>query len=414
MDKIDYLIIGGGIAGTTAAETIRSLDKTGSIAIISDEPYPLYSRIMLSKPNFFLEKIPLERIWLKNEEWYKEKNIKLLAGKKAVSLNPLDKTVYLSDQKIIKYSKLLLALGSQARRLDVPGSKLANIFYLRTLDDAKGIIQSAKKAKRAAVIGGGFVGFEMANMLTMAGLEVSLLIREEYFWQRALNQKASQEIEKQMAAAGVKIIKKAEIGEFIGSEKIKGIKLKNNQEINCDLAVIGIGVICPLPWLEKAGLQTNRGLITNEYLETNLPGIWAAGDVAEFKDLILNETIQLGNWANAQQQGIIAGKNMTGHKEPYANITSYSTHGFGFTITFVGLARSDENTTIIERNNSAEKSFIRLFIKSDRIIGATLINSQPYLGIITNLIKNRIDIKKFKEKISQPDFDLKTLIQKNA
>lgn len=409
MNETDYLIIGGGIAGTTAAETIRSLDNTSSITIISEEPCPLYSRIMLSKPNFFLEKIPFDRVWLKNENWYKEKDINFLSGKKAISLNPLDKTITLDNQRAIKYDKLLLALGSQARTFDLPGSDLSNIFYLRTLDDAQGIIKTVKKARQAIVIGGGFIGFEMANMLKLAGLEVTLLIREQYFWQNALNRKASQKIEKAMKTAGIEIIKKAEISEFSGGNKLKTIKLKDKKEITCDLAIIGIGVKCSLDWLKTSGLKTNRGIITNEYLETNLPDIWSAGDVAEFKDVILNEQIQLGNWANAQLQGVTAGKNMVGHKEIYANITSYSTHGFGFTITFVGYTKTDDKTAVIERCKNSKDSFIRLFIKSDKIIGATLINSQTELGTLTNLIKNQINIKKYIKEINNPDFNLKTL-----
>jgi len=411
MTETDYLIIGGGIAGTSAAETLRSLDAESSIHIISGEPYPLYSRIMLSKPNFFLEKIPFDRVWLKSEEWYEEKNINLIPGRQALSLNPLNKTVSLDNNHIIKYNKLLLALGSQARTLDIPGSKLKNIYYLRTLDDAKNIIQAVKKSKKAVVIGGGFVGFEMTNMLKLAGLEVSLLIREKYFWQNALEQTAGQLIEKAMEENGIRIIKENEAVAFTGENCLEGIELKNRKKIPCDLAVIGIGVKCPLDWLKTTDIKVNKGIITNEYLETTQPDIWAAGDVAEFDDLILNEQIQLGNWANAQLQGVTAAKNMAGHKEAYANITSYSTHGFGFTITFVGCTRPDKKLIIINRNNTSLKSFIRLFIKSDRIIGVTLVNSQTDLGILTSLIKNRVNIKKHIKEIPNPDFNLKTLTQ---
>lgn len=410
MNETDYLIIGGGIAGTTAAETIRSLDNTGSITIISEEPYPLYSRIMLSKPNFFLEKIPFDRVWLKNENWYKEKDINFLSGKKAISLNPLDKTITLDNQRAIKYDKLLLALGSQARTFDLPGSDLSNIFYLRTLDDAQGIIKTVKKARQAIVIGGGFIGFEMANMLKLAGLEVSLVIREKYFWQNALGQQASQAIEKAMKTGGIKIIKEAEAAEFIGNKKINGLKLKNGQQILCDLAVIGIGITYPLNWIKAAGIKINRGIVANEYLETSQPDIWTAGDAAEFNDLILNEQIQLGNWANAQLQGITAGKNMAGLKQPYANVTSYSTHGFGFTITFVGNTRPQGEYLVINRNRPEKNSFARLFLKKNRLVGATLVNCQPDLSPLTSLIKKQINIEKDKEKLANPDFDIKTLV----
>src|SRR5207244_790104 len=139
----------GGIAGTSAAEAIRSSDPTGSLAIVSDEPYILYSRIMLSKPNFFLEKIPFEKIWLKKEEWYTEKDIVLLLGQKAVTLNTDSKTVTLESGVSLTYEKLLIAPGGAARKFPGPGGDKKNIFVIRTLDDAKGIIASTKNAKRA-------------------------------------------------------------------------------------------------------------------------------------------------------------------------------------------------------------------------------------------------------------------------
>ena len=173
--KTHYLIIGGGVAGTTAAETIRSRDKEAGIAIVSDEPYRFYSRIMLSKPNFFLEKIPFDQVWLKKESWYADNNVAFISGKKAVRLDPQKKAVTLDDGAEVSYEKLLVAVGGAARKYDVPGSEKRNIFYVRTLDDAKAIIETVKHAKHAVTIGGGFVSFEMCEMLRMAGIAVTLI-----------------------------------------------------------------------------------------------------------------------------------------------------------------------------------------------------------------------------------------------
>src|SRR3989344_4150256 len=203
MQKIEHLIIGGGIAGTTAAETIRQNNVSAIIAIISDEPYRLYSRILLSKPNFFLEKIPFEQIWLKKESWYAENNIRLISGKSAVRFDPQTKIVALNTGEELEYGKLLLAVGGCARRWGIPGAERSGIFYLRTLDDAKAIMAAVnpvrtdasrlveggiespplisalitdrsrrhsngvKTAKHAVAIGGGFVSFEMCDMLRL-------------------------------------------------------------------------------------------------------------------------------------------------------------------------------------------------------------------------------------------------------
>ena len=202
-NKVKYLIVGGGIAGTTAAETIRSQDKSGSIMIISDEPYPLYSRIMLSKPNFFLEKIPFDNIWLKKDSWYEEKEIILLAGKSVVSLDANNKKIILNDEKEIGYEKLLLAIGGCARKFSGPGEDKKGIFVLRSLDDAKSIIAGTKVAKQAVAVGGGFVSFEMCEMLRLAEIDVTLLIREDYYWQNLLDEPSGLMIEEALVKGGV-------------------------------------------------------------------------------------------------------------------------------------------------------------------------------------------------------------------
>ena len=178
MDKFKYLIVGGGVAGATVAETIREHDKEGAIGLVNDEPYTLYSRVMLSKPGFFLEKIPFDSVWLKNQEWYKKNNVTFLGGKTAAALNTAAKTVTLSGGdwggegvvKTIGYEKLLIATGVRARKWNVPGADKTGVYYLRTLENAKKIIAGIKIAKKAITIGSGFISFEMSDLLRMAGL----------------------------------------------------------------------------------------------------------------------------------------------------------------------------------------------------------------------------------------------------
>ncbi|HLB32485.1 MAG TPA: FAD-dependent oxidoreductase, partial [Patescibacteria group bacterium] len=209
MEEINYLIIGGGVAGTTAAETIRKNDSNGSIAIVSDEPHRFYSRILLSKPNFFLDKIPFDQIWLKTEAWYKDQNIQLLSGKKAIKLDSVGKIVTLDDGTNLKYKKLLLAVGGSARVWEAPGADKRGVFYLRTLDDAKAVIDAVKTAKRAVAIGGGFVSFEMCEMLRLAGLSVSLVIREPHYWDPILDGPSGRMVESALEKGGVKIFRNA-------------------------------------------------------------------------------------------------------------------------------------------------------------------------------------------------------------
>ncbi len=410
MKEIKYLIIGGGIAGTTAAETVRHDDAFGSIAIISEEPYPVYSRVMLSKHDFYSKEWEEDKIWFRKPDWYQKKNIELIAGKSAVSLNAGKKIVRLSDGNEIEYKKLLIATGSCARKWTVPGSDKKNIFYLRNLNDAKAIREKIKTAKKAVVIGGGFVSFEMCHILRQFNIDTTLILRESYYWEPILDKNEAAAVEEALIKGGVKIFKNSEVGEVTGVEFVESVVLKDGTKIDCDMIIAGIGVVCSLDWLKNTGLQTGRGVLANEYLETNLTDVWASGDVAEFNDLILEERVQLGNWLNAQQQGRIAGLNMAGKREPFRLVTSYSTGGFGISICFVGDVRPDADRVMISRGTLESRSGARIVLKDGEIIGATLINRMPELSLISKLIETDFKISGHETELADPNFDLKKLI----
>lgn len=393
MEEVKYLIIGGGIAGTTAAETIRKNDSVGKITIVSDEPYPLYSRIMLSKPNFFLEKIPLDNIILKKDSWYAENAISLIKGRKAQKLSPETKIVTLDDSSEIKFEKLLLAIGSSPKKIEIKGADKQGVFYLRSLGDANNIISAVKSSKSAVLIGGGFIGYEMCDLLRLKGVDVTLVIRESRYWEKLLDEAASKLIEDALEKGGVRILRASQAQEIIGNKNVESIILDNGNKVACDMAIIGIGVTSPLDWISEAGIAVNRGIIADEFLKTNIPDIWTAGDASEFNDLILGGKVQLGNWVNAQMQGRTAGLNMVGKNEPFKMVSFYTTQGFGISIAFVGDVRLEPSRRIVTRGSLKENSYARLIIEKDELVGATLINSSSCLAAISKMIKDNIKLK---------------------
>ena len=409
MKSVKYLIIGGGVAGTTAAETLRQTDTAASIAIVSDEPYRLYSRIMLSKPNFFLKKIPFEQIWLKTESWYKEKNIELIAGNTASALDAKAKNVTLSSGEVIAYEKLLLAVGGRVRTWDTKVPE-TGVFYLRTLDDAKAIIAAVPNAKQALSIGGGFVSFEMCDMLRLANLEVSLILREAHYWSPMLDEASGKIIERALEKGGVKIYRNAEVASVLGEKMVDGAILKDGTRLACQMIIAGIGLSCPTDWLKNAGVAVNHGILANEYLETNMPDVWAAGDAAEFRDVILDEQIQLGNWVNAQMHGRAAAFNMTGKHDPFKLVSFYTTQGFGITIAFVGDSRPLPERTVIPRGSADAGSYGRIIVKDGKVFGATLINRTNELGLISKMIEKNVNVAGREQDLGNASFDLKTLI----
>lgn len=414
MDKFKYLIVGGGVAGVTAAETIREHDKEGTIGLVNDEPYTLYSRVMLSKPGFFLEKIPFDSVWLKNQEWYQKNNVTFLGGKKAVGLDAVQKIVTLSAGEV-GYEKLLLATGVCARAWDVEGADKKGIYYLRTLEDAKKIIAGIKTAKKAITIGSGFISFEMSDLLRMAGLEVTAIYMEDHYWKQTLDEISGKMVEAALERMGVRLMRKSAVARVLGSDHVEGVVLKDGMPLACDMIVCGIGAYCAMDWVQKGGVAVNRGILANEFLETNVPDVWAAGDIAEFKDVIAEEVVQEGNWVNAHEQGRIAALNMAAPvagtpKQPFKFVSFYTTQGSGITIAFAGDVRPLADRTIVHRGSPEANSYARLLIVGKELVGATMINRTQELTTVTNLIRNNVDVSQKLEQLADTNFDLKTLL----
>ena len=410
--KVDYLIIGGGVAGTTAAETIRKTDEKGSITIISDEPYNFYSRIMLSKPGVYLGKTSFDALTLRKDEWYAQNKITLIAGKKATELDTQTKTVVLEDSSRIQYGKLLLALGMVANKLSIEGVDKPGVFYVRGRDDAESIFSwIANSGKNSVVIGGGFIGLEMCEIFHKAGKDVSILIREKYYWQPLLDETSGRIIEKSLEKNGINVMLETESRQIVGDGRAEQVVLTDRRRVSSDIIAIGVGARVLLSWIAEAGLNVNRGIITNEYLETSEPNVWAAGDAAEYKDITLDETVQLGNWANAQEQGRRVGLNMVGKREPFRFVSFYNTSAFGIAIAFVGDIRAGEGKDFISRGDGKDGTYTRIVVKDGELVGATLINRTAEMAVIRQLIERNVKIDKYLKNLEDPKFSLTTLLQ---
>ncbi|MEK7519842.1 MAG: FAD-dependent oxidoreductase [Patescibacteria group bacterium] len=379
----DYCIIGGGIAGTTAAETIRARDPKGSIVLVEREPHRLYSRIVLSKENFFSPHGELPSPWLRSEEWYKRSNIIFRPGHTVSVIDSHDRTITLDDGTSIAYKKLLLALGTEAAKPSVPGVEKGSVYTLRTLDDAYAIRAALPKVARVAVVGSGFIGFEMASIARSIGCTVTLIMRNGQLWNNILHPEGSRILESAMEQRNIRIVKNSRVVEIIGTDSVRALMLDDGTSIPCELALFGIGVSYPTDPFRKAGIATRNGIMVNEFLETNIPGIWAAGDIADIENDSVNH--QRGNWSGAQTQGSIAGKNMTGERTKFSMVSAYTTAGAGMTLAFIG--NTEHNHTEIRTSaKGSQPSFRQFFIQNGVVVGAILINALPDLGPVTRAI----------------------------
>src|SRR3989344_7389737 len=386
MKSSDFLIIGGSAAGTTAAETIRNNLPNSSITIVTDENHEQYSRVLL--PHYIRGKVSREQVFLKKPSWYSEKNIELIRGIKAVSLEPASHKVKVSSGEDYHYKKLLIAIGGEVIKLNVPGADLTNILYLRTIEDADMVIEASKKSKKGLVIGGGFVSLDFAAGFRVNGVqEVTILTRDPYFWSGHLDPESGRIMKNLLSANRVEIMTGEEV-DFFEPTSLKlrgsrglvgGVVTKSKKKLESDIVGVGIGIKSDLEWLTRAGIKTDRAIVTNEYLETNLVDVYAAGDCAQFHDVFFERQHIMGNWANATSQGNAVGRTMSGARTVFETVSSYSDTFFDNSYSFIGVTDEKFADDVVSRGSVEAGKMTRIFVKKmnglTRIVGATVINS---------------------------------------
>ncbi len=422
MKKTDYLIVGGSAAGTTAADTIRNLNPNATITIVTEEDYPQYSLVLI--PHYIRGKIGREQVFLKKPQWYKDKLIELIKLTKVIGLNSERKTVTLSNGEEIQYGKLLITVGGKVIPFNVPGADAKNLFYMRTIDDADRIVKVASQSQRALIIGGGFIGLEFASCFAKNGvLDITALVLEDYYWQGKLDSQSSKVIAEVLTKNGIKIETKVSVDHFETKEgMITAAIAKDGRRFEADAVGVGVGIRSDLSFLEGSGLKFDRGIVTNEYLETNLPDVYAAGDCAQFWDSVFEREHMLGNWANATSQGLVVGKTMAhstgsgqaGEKTMFKTASSYSINFFSGTCSFIGVTDEKFADNIVIRGSAAGGKISRIFVKKygqiSRIVGATVVNNVGEVAPLTTAIKSKADVSVHLEDLVKADFDLKSLI----
>jgi NAD(P)H-nitrite reductase large subunit len=355
----------------------------------------------------------MDSVWMKSVEWYETNRITLKTGVSATTLDATAKVVTLGNGEQIHYDKLLIASGTHNRNWQIKGAEKKGVHYLRTLDHAQSIIADLAAGKKHAVmVGSACVTYEIADILHSKGVSITEVMRENYFWQPALSQEESALVEGRLLERGVTLIRDMEIVEVLGEDAVTGVRLKDGRDIPCDMVFAFIGVDVSAPWLLSSGMELSRGVLTNEYLETSLPDVWAAGDVARFHDVVLDDTVMMGNWMNATKQGETAALNMLGDKKIYELVSFHSSHGFGDMISFAGDGRALPDRTYIMRGDAGARAVGRIIMRGNHIVGASLVNRTQELATIVKLITLRTDVSSKKSELADAHFDLKTLLPK--
>lgn len=360
------VIIGGGIAGTTCAEELRKLDPAAEITIISEEYHPLYSRVLL--PHYLKGKVSRERVFLKNENWYSENKIEWLPGTRAEKIDYKNSFVLLSDGRELPFDKLVIAGGRYTRPLP---EDCRGVSYLWTLDDADHLLQLVSEQSRpcqAGVFGGGLIACEFINIFKNFGLDITIAFRGNYFWSRILDTESGEIITKHLEKNNIKILSQANFVGLIGDTDIAGVET-NKGNFDCKILGVGIGLDPDVSWLQDSGLEIKKGIVVNEKMETNLPNIYAIGDMAEIFDIRSGRNRIMGTWTAAQAQGRIVAQNIFGQNKKFDQVTVSSMNLLGLDIIFLG------DTDRERADNIVAGGGVQIFYKNGRAVGATLVNA---------------------------------------
>jgi NAD(P)H-nitrite reductase large subunit len=390
-DKKQYVIIGNGIAGTTAAQTLRKNDTECSITLITDEPYPLYNRVAL--PRFLQGVITEPKVMMRTREWHEQQGITFLPETTVTAVDTEGRAVTLHDGRTLPYTALLVATGGRANPLRVPGAEGTRfIFNFVTLDDTKEIIARALESQSAVTTGGSFIGYEMTEGFNVRKLHVTWLIRAPRWLRTTLDDEGGALIDDIARRHGVDVVHGEEIREVVADQGVpKHVITTSGKSYAADVIGVGLGLTLSTGILKNTPVACNTGIVVNQYMETNVPGVYAAGDVAEFYDPVIGRHHTMGTWDNALAHGRIAGTNMAGGHEPYIDVPTYTSPLFDTNIAVIGTAESNnpELTSIsrTETGERGERNYRKFFFKGHRLVGSVFIGSPKGRKKVVEIIR---------------------------
>ena len=372
MDQSNIVILGGGmVAGYAAKQLVELGLPKGELAILSADNAVPYERPPLSK-SFLAGKDSEDAIWINPEDFYKKHGIDLRLQCEIASVDVKRKRLILKSSDEFGFQKLIIATGGLPRTLNISGSKLRNLFYLRTINDSKNIRNAAEKVKHAVVVGGGFIGMEVAAVLAQKGIEVAMVLNDERVFQRLFTPEMSSFFETYYAARGVRLIKSMSVTEFRGDGAVNSAVLRDGQTVPCDLVVAGIGVRPVIEIVTNSGLDLGDGILVNEYLQTSHPDVFAAGDVANYQDVLFAKRRRVEHWDNAVSQGQYCARSLMGDRALFRHVPYFFSDVFDLSYEYWGDSSGADQ--VIHRGDTWSNSFSVWWLHQQRVVAAFTMN----------------------------------------
>lgn len=373
MSDFELAIVGGGLSSARAIKAYREAGGEGRILLVSRDSFLPYHRPPLSKRFLRGESEAMDAL-VEPEGFYHDSDVELLLASAVQAVNVEERLLEFGHRDPLRYNRLLIASGASPNRLEVPGSTLDHVFALRTLDDSAAIREAANRAREAVVVGGGFIGVEVAASLRHIGLEVTLIHRANGLFQLLKAPALERELLTLFEENDVKVILSAEVKAFGGRERLDSVETDSGVTITAELAVVGIGVEPVVDFLEGSGIALDDGVVVNQRFEASVPGVYAVGDVANFQDPVFGKRRRIEHWSNANYQGTEVGEILAGRDGGYDVVSTFFSEFFGLTIKVFGdIEQADD---LILRGSLRERELIGFYLREGTLVAALVIG-QP-------------------------------------
>jgi NAD(P)H-nitrite reductase large subunit len=409
-----YVIIGGSAGGIGAVEAIREVDPVGELTLISEERFPQYSRPMISE--YVSREAILETVKYRGDQFWKNNNIQALTGRTAVKIDFTKKQVELDGGDKVDFEKLLIATGGKPFVPKMEGGDKDGVFTFTELSSAASLELKLENSRTAVVIGGGLIGVSATEALAKRGIKVTLVELKERILNLILDDKASEIAEKVVRDAGVTVITGQTVQRILGKQNdrdaVGGVVMTDGTEIPCDLVVVAIGVVPRTELVKGTDVKVNRGIVVDMFMQTNIPDVYACGDVAEAHDFLLNGNRLLPLWPLAHLGGRVAGYNMAGKKAEYSGGTVMSSlKYFNLPVIAVGNTNPEDSGDyeVLVEHQPEKTVYKKILLKNNVIVGFIFLGDIEKSGIMFHLMKNRVNVGEIKDKLLSEDFGLVTV-----
>jgi 3-phenylpropionate/trans-cinnamate dioxygenase ferredoxin reductase subunit len=400
-----YVIVGASLAGATAAVTLRQEGADGTITLIGAENEPPYERPPLSK-TYLRGETPFETALVRPPTFYAEHEIETIRGCRAVRIDASARFVELDDGRRVPFDRLLIATGGRNRRLSVAGADLDGIYSLRTVQDADRIRAEAVAGRRVVVVGMGFIGSEVAASLRQKDLDVVAIEPSKTPLARVLGEDVGQCLADLHRARGVRTVFEDTVVAFEGTSRVERVLTRGGRRLECDFVVVGIGIEPVVDVLDGSGVQVDNGVVVDEYCQTSVSGIYAAGDVASHYHPLFKRRIRVEHWQNAIKQGAAAGRNMLGRQVAYDEVHWFWSDQYDANLQYAGFHSTWEQ--LVVRGRLGLDGFVACYVNDGRIDAAVALNRAKDLRRVMPLIKARrpVDL----EQLGDEGVDLRSLL----